>query len=228
MSSLFGGSKSKQTSTSNNQAFDQIKSTFSPATAYAGQGGDAIAALLGGDATGFNNYKDATGFDFLSQQGSRGITGNAAAGGLLRSGSTAKSLVDYGNNMQNQYSQDYLKNLLGLSGLGMQAGGLISGAGQQSNSTSKSSSKPGVGGFLGAAMSGIAASDRRLKTDIDYRFTLDNGLNVYSYTYIHTGKRVMGVMADEVRTIMPEALGPKMFGYDTVDYDVIRSRNRKG
>lgn len=154
MSNIFGGSKQK--STSNNQAYGYIKDAYSPLTQYAGTGAEGLAKLLAGDASGFNAYKGATGFDQLIQEGSRGITGNAAAGGLLRSGGTGKAIANYGNMMQNQYADQYLNRLLNLSGLGMNAGQLIAGAGQQSTSTSKS--KPGLSGLIGAAAAGAAGN----------------------------------------------------------------------
>jgi hypothetical protein len=113
--------------------------------------------LLGGDTSGFQSYKDATGFDFMTEQGSRGITGNAAARGLLRSGATGKALANYGNQMQNQYAQNYINQLLGLGQLGLGAGGLLAQAGQTSTSTSKSRSKPGLGGLIGGGLSLIGA-----------------------------------------------------------------------
>lgn len=145
MSSLFGGKKSS--GQSGNKSYDYIKSTFSPLTAYAGTGAEGISKLLSGDASGFNAYKKATGFDALVEEGSRGITGNAAAGGLLRSGGTGKAIANYGNMMQNQYADNYLQRLLGLAGLGTQAGQLITSAGQYSKEKSKE--KPGLGGFIG-------------------------------------------------------------------------------
>lgn len=141
---LFGGKKSKETSNSYNKSYDQINSTFSPLTGQAATGANALSALLSGDSSGFDKYKAATGFDASAEAGSRGITGNAAAAGLLRSGSTGKALEAYGTDLQNQYAQSYLSNLFNQANLGLGAGQLIAGAGQVSNSTSKSSEKPGI------------------------------------------------------------------------------------
>lgn len=161
MSSIFGGSKQKSqsTSTSGNKAYDTISNAYSPLLGYASQGAQGLSALLGGDASGFNAYKNATGFNGAAEQGSRGITGNAAAAGLLRSGSTSKALQAFGDTLQNNYANQYMQQLLGQANLGFQAGNLISGAGNYSTgqSTSKGSSKPGIGGFLGALASGAAA-----------------------------------------------------------------------
>lgn len=213
MSKIFGGSS--QTSKSSNQAYGDIKTGFSPMFQYAGTGAEGVSKLLGGDASGFNAYKEATGFNPLAEQGSRGITGNAAARGLLRSGSTGKSLMDYGNAMNNQYASQYINQLLGLSNIGLGAGNLVAGAGQTSESKGKS--KPGIGGFLGQVAGGIAASDRRLKTNIVKIGERFDGLNIYNWDYIW-GENATGVMADEVAKIKPEALGPVIAGYATVDY----------
>lgn len=157
MGALFG-KKAKQTSTSENVNNQYIKDTFSPLTGYAGTGAEMLAGLLGGDASGFNAYKGATGFDQLVQEGSRGITGNAAAGGLLRSGGTGKAIANYGNMMQNQYANDYLNRALNLAGLGMNAGQLIASTGQTSQSKSTGPKK----GLLdyGLAGAGAIASGR--------------------------------------------------------------------
>jgi hypothetical protein len=217
MGSIFGGSKQK--ASASNQAYPYLQQTFSPVAAQTTGAANSMQALLGGDATGFNKYKAATGFDANTEYGSRGITGNAAANGLLRSGSTAKALQGYGDMMQNQYAGNYLQQLLGLGQLGIGAGGVIGGAGNVSNSSSKS--KNGMGGFLGSALGSFAASDRRLKKDIKYLRTRDDGLNVYQFKYINDRGPYIGVMSDEVRALKPEALGPIIDGYDTVDYGKI-------
>lgn len=143
MGSLFGKTGSGSTK---NQFAGEINSDFQPLTADAATGSDALAKLLGGDSSGFDAYKAATGFDATAEQGSRGITGNAAAGGLLRSGGTGQALQAYGDNLQNQYASTYMQNLLSQAGLGFQAGNLISGSGAVTKSGS--SDKSGLGGKL--------------------------------------------------------------------------------
>jgi Chaperone of endosialidase len=211
---IFGGSKSKQES--KNLAFGGLQKDFGGLQGEATTGANALAALLRGDASGFDAFKKATGFDFAAEQGSRGVTGNAAARGLLRSGSTGKSLVEYGNNIQNQFASSYLDRLGQQADMGFKAGNLISGAGNYSKGTS--STKPGIAKFLGAA---LGASDERLKTDIkkvgDY-----GDVGLYRYKYISGQGPYIGVMAQEVKEHYPEALGPVIGGYMTVDYDKLR------
>lgn len=216
MSSIFGGSKQK--SSSANQAYGGINSAFSPLYSNAAEGSNALSALLGGDASGLNRFKAMTGYDAAAEQGSRGITGNAAAGGLLRSGSTAKALTSYGAGLNNQFANNYMDRLLAQAGLGFQAGNLVGGAGQTSTSSGKSNE--GMGGFLGSMIGAVAASDRRLKKNIHKVGELSNGLTIYQYRYIDNDQKVqLGVMADEVKRLIPDALGPLTSdGYMTVDY----------
>ena len=65
-------------------------------------------------------------------------------------------------------------------------------------------------------------SDRRLKANIEKIGELDDGLGVYEFDYVWGGRRQRGVMADEVATLRPWALGPKTpEGYATVDYTAL-------
>lgn len=64
-----------------------------------------------------------------------------------------------------------------------------------------------------------AMSDRRLKTNIRKIGNLPNGLNVYSYNYTW-GEPSVGVMADEVKEVMPHAVF-NVGGYDAVNYGEI-------
>jgi len=121
---------------------------------------------------------------------------------------------------------------MGMSDVGLKAGGVLANAGQRSQSTarSKSSEKSGgLGKMLGkVATAAVMASDPRLKTNVEKIGELADGLNVYRYDYINhpltldyaEGPHV-GVMADEVAAIRPDALGPVVEGYQFVDYSRI-------
>ena len=74
----------------------------------------------------------------------------------------------------------------------------------------------GAGAQLGAAWLG---SDRRLKTDIrpvgvDER----TGLTLYEFSYKGSSRRFVGVMADEVEKLYPEAVFEMPNGYKAVNY----------
>lgn len=64
----------------------------------------------------------------------------------------------------------------------------------------------GIASIAGTALGGWAKSDRRLKTDIARVGTLDNGLPVYSYRFKSGGPVQIGLMAQEVERMTPEAV----------------------
>lgn len=73
----------------------------------------------------------------------------------------------------------------------------------------------GLAGSLGGA---AIASDRRLKTDIRQVGMLDNGLPVYSYRYKDGGPMQIGLMAQDVFHVVPEAVHIGDDGMMAVDY----------
>lgn len=98
--------------------------------ALLGLGGDPAAA-----AQGFQNYQNSTGFQGQLQAGQQALTGSAAARGLLGSGSTLRALQAQGQQLGAQSFNNYLGQLGGVAGMGLQAGGMLgqaagAGAGQ--------------------------------------------------------------------------------------------------
>jgi hypothetical protein len=233
---LFGGpskqeSESHSTTESGNHAWGPVSGAFTPALGYATSGGNMVQSLLmgSGQNENLNNFANSTGMNFVMDQGSRAITGNAAARGLLNSGSTLKALNKFGQGVGSTYLNNYMDNLFKLSNVGLQAGNVMSGAGGWSKGQSDSSgegtgAKQGIAGTLAQIGSAIAASDRRLKSDVVKIRELSDGLNVYSYKIF--GRRQIGVMADEVKKLRPEAHVPNFLGeYDGVDYSKIEELN---
>lgn len=222
---LFGGSKSSSTSDSRNQAYPMLQQAYGGQINDGTQAAHAASSLLtggpGSDAA-FNNYKNSAGFNSTLDAGSRAITNNNAAKGFLQSGATGQALSNFGQQTNQQYFKDYLSQLMGVSNQGLQAGGLVGGAGQVSKGTQNSSQKPGIGGFLGSVAS-TAASDPRLKMDVTFAYVAANGLTVYDFRYIwdaHTDPVTRGYMADEVQEKFPHAIGALLAGeFLTVCYD---------
>lgn len=221
MSKIFGGSKSS--GQSSNKAYDSVNSAFSPLMANAATGANSLNALLSGDTSGFQTFKNVGGFDAQAEQGSRGITGNAAASGMLRSGSTGKALTSFGNNIQNQWLNQYMDKLLQQSNMGFQAGNLLTSAGNTSTQTSNQNN--GLSGLIGGLVSGGMISDIRLKRNIEYVETRPNGLRVYDFKYIpsidKSGKTYRGYMAQEVEKLYPDAVVTNEEGFKSVYYDRI-------
>ena len=105
--------------------------------------------------------------------------------------------------------------------------GAISGAPIPSSTTQSSSP-----GLLDVATTGAllfsAFSDRRLKKDIKKVGELDNGLNVYTWKWNEEGKKLasnnqpeIGVIAQEVQEVIPEAVAKGSHGYLTVNYGAL-------
>ena len=67
-------------------------------------------------------------------------------------------------------------------------------------------------------------SDVRAKHDITLLGHLDNGLGYYRFSYNGSDKAYVGVMAQEVETIMPDAVERGSDGYLLVNYDKLGIR----
>jgi hypothetical protein len=74
-----------------------------------------------------------------------------------------------------------------------------------------------IAGAAATAAGAGAFSDRRLKTNIVKTGELEDGLGTYDWEYIW-GEKASGVMADEVETLRPWALGAEVNGFKTVNY----------
>jgi hypothetical protein len=96
--------------------------------------------------------------------------------------------------------------------MGTQAG--LSGDAMAANSSATGSAIGAIGGIAAAAM----MSDRRLKTNIVRVGKRADGLNVYAYEYVWGGGLQIGVMADEVIRVYPDAVLMTASGYQAVDY----------
>jgi len=101
---------------------------------------------------------------------------------------------------------------------------------QTGSSTSKSWDPMGVfsnalnaGGSAAQGASAImtALSDRRLKTDVERIGERPDGLGVYAFRYLWSPVRHIGVMAQEVLGVKPEAVVHLPGGYMAVNYGAI-------
>lgn len=75
-----------------------------------------------------------------------------------------------------------------------------------------------MGGLFGLAGAGLSAfSDRRLKRDIDRVGSLANGISIYTFRYVWSKVKELGVMAQEVLAVRPQAVS-EVGGFLMVDY----------
>lgn len=105
---------------SNNQLINQAQSAGGQGVAGASDITGNIRQLLTSPSQNnpaFQNYLNSTGYNFQLDQGTRAITGSAAAKGLLNSGATARALTGYGQNLASTTFNNYLAQMGGLAGL---------------------------------------------------------------------------------------------------------------
>ena len=132
---------------------------------------------------------------------------------LLGLGQTATNNLQQNNtNLANQTSNTLMQNAQNQASANSYAG-----------NAAANGQAYGTNALLGSAALGLGAykllSDRRLKTNIVKIGQLDNGLNVYEYDYVW-GEHAIGVMAQEVLSIKPEAVF--MIGnFYGVDYSIL-------
>lgn len=108
--------------------------------------------------------------------------------------------------------------LSGISSLGG-SGGFLSGASGIGSLFGAGSAAASAYPLQGAASALLAASDRSLKENIK-AVGQENGHNIYEFNYIGDDKKFIGVMADEVKSIDPQAVH-HINGYDAVNYSKI-------
>lgn len=219
---------SKQSSLSENVNNGLITSTYTPMMNQGAGANSYLNALLTGQGNvagaqgAYNNYLQQAGYAPAMRQLAQSVTGQGAAAGLLNSGATAQALQRRGAELNQNFYNNYLQQLSGLSGLGLQAGGLVANTGQRSTSTGTGGG-PSTLGSIASTVGGIASifSDRRLKTDIELLGSGKDGLGIYQFRYIWSPVKTIGVMADEVAKLRPWALGPKIAGFATVNYGAL-------
>lgn len=99
--------------------------------------------------------------------------------------------------------------------------------GGSTKSVSTAPGNPMAGAQMGmSALSALPAlfakSDRRLKFDIREVGKLIDGLTIYIYKYVGETVNRIGLMADEVERLYPEAINV-VFGYKTINYVTVPS-----
>lgn len=180
-------------------------------------GGQTAGLLSGMDQTALGNRAQGVGAaaEALGAQ-------NSGANSILQAEAMRRGLP-LGN------LQQLSSLLLPIAGAGSQTSGTATSTGTQTMSPiQQAMGITSVASNFGKGVTGVGQgmqylggifSDRRLKEDIKPVGKLDNGLTVYSYRYKAGGPVHIGVMADEVERVNPEAVG-SIGGYKTVRYDL--------
>jgi hypothetical protein len=145
------------------------------------------------------------------------VNAGSAAGGSFQSAGLNRmsgmgmgsSTIGAGQNMQIQGLSNVLNN---------QTSYMMN---QNDNATSFADIAGAAGGLMGGAAGLMTASDPRLKDNVE-KVGKDEktGLNLYEFNYKWDERRFVGVMADEVQKLYPEAVGEEQ-GFLTVNYDML-------
>lgn len=140
-----------------------------------------------------------------------GMQGNASQ--LAQAQMQAQAQLDAANA---QKSGDMFGGLA--QGIGSMAGGYLQGQSNQGLTDALMKYGPSIAAF---------ASDERLKENIEKLDTI-NDYNIYRFDYINGAKNQVGVIAQEILDIQPEAVGLDDNGYYFVMYgllpDVVQKR----
>jgi hypothetical protein len=189
-----------------------------------------LASMRAGAMTGSRLQSEGEGMNRLYNAAAlgRGLPGQTlgAYGGANASGSAAQQTAMAPGS---QYMQGLGQGASTIgSGLQMQQSGLTSILGNQANLYGQKMQAQGemYGALLGAGSTlGAAAlaSDRRLKENIELVGRDERTmLPLYEFEYKGgDGRRFLGVMADDVEKVFPQAVIKMSNGYKAVDYDLL-------
>jgi hypothetical protein len=190
--------------------------------------------LAGGGATLQNAYGTAGGLygnaantnlgyltgggNLINQGYNTADTALGAGGQLMNTGDIAltnalSNAPTFAGYPGSAYTSAYNAPYLPLSDLSSLLGGAIGGTGTQTTTTPYYSNTGAniLSGLTGGAtllntIGGAFLSDRRIKRDIAPIGRLRNGLMVYRFRYIADHRMQVGLMADEVERVRPEAV----------------------
>jgi hypothetical protein len=187
----------------------------------------AGASMRAGAMTGSRLQSEGEGMNRLYNAAAlgRGLPGQTlgAYGGAVGAGSAAQQTAMAPGS---QYMQGMGQGASTIgSGLQMQNQGLSSILGNQANlyGQAEASRSQMLGTALGVGAGLAIRSDRRLKENIELVGRDERTmLPLYEFEYKGgDGRRFLGVMADDVEKVFPEAVIEMSNGYKAVDYDLL-------
>lgn len=202
-----------------------------------------------GSANATQAFQSNPGIAYQQQQGNNAITAQNAASGKTGSGNEAIDLAKFNQQLAGTGWNNYVQSLspyfnLGTSsatgiggmysGLGTQLGNLYQGEGNAvygaDTSIGNANANADLAGLnasanewgaimQGAGMAAGALSDERAKEDIEPIGELPDGLTVYRYRYRGDPRTQIGLIAQEVEAVNPDAVIDNFVGdLKGVDY----------
>lgn len=97
---------------------------------------------------------------------------------------------------------------------------------QDTKAAEDNSGLAALGSIAGTALNFLPFSDIHLKEDIDHVGELHDGTPVFSYRYIGSPVKHIGVMAQDIERRRPDAVVRHPSGFKMVDYDKATERSR--
>jgi hypothetical protein len=145
--------------------------------------------------------------------------GNSASGNATGAFGIANQALNTGMQAGNSVNQGYNTAMSGYNNI-------MDNYTKMGTADLQAQSAGGFGALVGqlgsAAINKMKFSDRRLKFNVHVVGKLPSGLNVYEFQYVWGGERQIGVMAQEVQHVIPEAVSVAPNGYLMVDYGMVR------
>ena len=192
--------------------YNNLVSQLQPFLGYSTAGASGIGNIYTGLGTALNsNYGSLANLGWQANTGVGNATANA----------------DLANNNASANFWNLLQNFtkLGTSGAGAAGGGAAGSGGPgglggifSGLGSGIGSAASGIGGGIGDIIGSLAMfSDERLKEDIEPVGTLYDGTNVYRYRYIDDPVPRIGLIAQEVEAVNPDAV-TEIAGFKAVDY----------
>lgn len=136
-----------------------------------------------------------------------GQQADIAGAGFARSGSALDLMRD--SAAQGALTKGLIANQAAINVRGYQeeAQGKLAEA-QSYNAQAAAAKTSGIGSILGGIAKGALAifSDERLKTDIALYGARDDGVNIYTFRYLGDQTTYLGVIAQQVQTVYPDAV----------------------
>jgi hypothetical protein len=186
-----------------------------------------LASMRAGAMTGSRLQSEGEGMNRLYNAAAlgRGLPGQTlgAYGGAVGAGSAGVQTAMAPGNQYMQGMGQGASTIMQGQGLGMQ--GATSILGNQANLYGQKMSAQAeiAGAIIGAGGRAAMASDRRLKENIELVGRDERTmLPLYEFEYKGgDGRRFLGVMADDVEKVFPQAVIEMSNGYKAVDYDLL-------
>ena len=203
----------------------------------AAQGLGAAGDLFGGIASGIGSFAEAKGYKKAAKYAAQNAILAREAGdiklaqterqifkviGAQKAGYAAAGLTGGGSAqaiLRDSLSQGALEKAIVNQQAQIDVNSYLSQS-EQFKAMAKASKAAGIGSIIGGVLSAGAMlfSDDRLKTNKIMVGNI-NGFNIYDYDIF--GQRQRGVLVSEIAVRAPYALGPKVEGYQTVDYGLL-------